>query len=45
MVLDWRAEKNDLPKDIRVKTFGNFEISVDDKPVEFKMEKARELLA
>ncbi len=45
MVLDWRTEKSDLPKDIRVKTFGNFEISVDDKPVEFKMEEARELLA
>jgi len=30
---------------ITIKTFGNFAVFVDEKPVEFRMEKSRELLA
>ena len=45
MVHDWRKEKNVLPRDIRVQTFGHFAIFVDEKLVSFEREKARELLA
>ena len=45
MVHDWRKEKNALPRDIRVQTFGHFAIFVDEKLVTFEREKARELLA
>ena len=45
MVHDWRNEKNGLPRDIRVQTFGHFAIFVDEKIVSFEREKARELLA
>lgn len=45
MVYDWRKENNELPRDIRIQTFGNFEIFVDGKPLYFKREKSKELLA
>lgn len=44
MVLGWKDEET-LSKDIRVHTFGNFEVFVDDKPLVFEREKAKELLA
>lgn len=42
---DWKSAENALPKDIRVQTFGNFEIFLDDKPIIFEREKAKELMA
>ncbi len=42
---DWRNSKNSIPKDIRVQTFGNFELFVDNKQVSFQREKAKELFA
>lgn len=45
MVHDWRKTKNELPRDIRVQTFGHFEIFVDGQPLIFEREKAKELLA
>ncbi len=45
MVYDWRSEVADLKKDIRVQTFGDFEVFVDGKPVRFERAKAKELLA
>ena len=45
MVHDWRKEKNELPRDIRVHTFGHFAVFVDDHPLSFEREKAKELLA
>lgn len=45
MVHDWRKAKNELPRDIRVQTFGHFEIFVDGQPLYFEREKAKELLA
>lgn len=37
--------KNDNKKDIRIKTFGNFDIFVDGVPVKFERKKSKELLA
>ena len=45
MVTDWRALPPEQPRDIRVKTFGHFEVFVDNKPIVFEREKAKELLA
>lgn len=45
MVHDWRKAKNELPRDIRIHTFGHFDIFVDDHPLVFEREKAKELLA
>ena len=45
MVHDWRKAKNELPRDIRVHTFGHFAVFVDDHPLSFEREKAKELLA
>lgn len=45
MVHDWRKEKNDLPRNIRVQAFGHFEVFVDERPLIFEREKAKELLA
>lgn len=42
---EWRMTENTLPKDIRVQTFGNFEVFVDEKPMLFEREKAKELMA
>ena len=33
------------PEHIRIKTFGNFDVYVDGKPVSFKLAKSKELLA
>ena len=45
MVHDWRKEKSELPRDIRVHAFGHFAVFVDDCPLSFEREKAKELLA
>lgn len=45
MVPDWRASPNPLPKDIRIQTFGNFCVFVDNVLLNFEREKAKELLA
>lgn len=37
--------KHKVQKRVRIQTFGNFEIFVDDKPVSFKYEKTKEMLA
>ncbi len=39
------SEQNEINKRIQIKCFGNFEIFVDDKPVRFKFDKTKELLA
>lgn len=45
MVTDWRKTSSTLARDIRVQTFGNFEIFLDGKPLVFERAKAKELLA
>ncbi|MGN1319230.1 MAG: response regulator [Lachnospirales bacterium] len=45
MVYDWRAEPSEFTRDIRIQTFGNFEVFVDGKPLVFEREKAKELFA
>ncbi|WP_455682647.1 response regulator [Thomasclavelia sp.] len=42
---DWINEDSELSQDIRVQTFGNFEIFINGKPIKFDREKAKELLA
>lgn len=45
MVTDWRQEATTLERDIKIQTFGNFEIFVDGVPLTFERKKAKELLA
>lgn len=45
MVTDWRSSVTPLPLDIRVQTFGHFEVFVNGQPLSFDREKAKELLA
>ena len=45
MVTDWRAGLSPTAQDIRVQTFGHFEVFLNDHPLSFEREKARELLA
>lgn len=45
MVVDWRLEDNVLPRNIRIQTFGNFGVFVDEVILNFEREKAKELLA
>ena len=45
MVTDWSLEKTEKPCDIRVQTFGYFEVFADGKPVIFEREKSKELLS
>ena len=42
---DWTKVMQNRKKQIRVHTFGVFEMYVDDKPVTFEREKTREILA
>lgn len=44
MIPEWKDEEIHS-REIRVHTFGNFEIFVDGKPLTFEREKAKELLA
>lgn len=45
MILDWRESPSCLVKDIRIQTFGNFGVFVDNALLKFEREKAKELLA
>lgn len=45
MVTDWRKEPNKLEHDIRIQTFGHFEIFIDGVRPMFEREKSKELLA
>lgn len=45
MVSDWKSEPSTLKKDIRVQTFGDFEVFLNGKPLHFERAKAKELLA
>lgn len=45
MVTDWRLDPSFLPRDIRVQTFGNFEVFLDGEILCFDREKAKELFA
>lgn len=45
MVYDWRTEPSEFTKDIRIQTFGHFEVFVDGKPLVFERTKAKELFA
>ena len=45
MVSDWRDAPNQLSKDIRIQTFGNFGVFVDNTLLHFEREKAKELMA
>ena len=45
MVSDWRSSVTPLPLDVRVQTFGHFEVFVNGQRLTFDREKAKELLA
>ena len=45
MVYDWRKSLRTQDQGFYIKTFGNFEVFVDGKPLTFEREKAREMLA
>lgn len=45
MVIDWKDTPSTLKRDIRVHTFGHFEVFVDGAPLSFERQKAKELLA
>ena len=45
MVHDWRNTLNQTEPEIRMQTFGHFECFVNERPLSFEREKARELLA
>ena len=45
MVYDWRKHVRNNNVSVRIQTFGHFECFVDDKPLYFEREKAKELLA
>ena len=41
----YREKKASVPAHIQVKTFGSFDVFVDDQPVSFKLAKSKEILA
>lgn len=45
MVKDWRKTRDSLSKNIRIQTFGNFAVFINDSLLTFEREKAKELLA
>ena len=45
MVKDWRQAQNSGSKNIRIQTFGNFGVFVNDMMLSFEREKAKELFA
>ena len=45
MVSGWRQSPSTLPKDIKIQTFGNFGVFVENELLVFEREKAKELLA
>ena len=45
MIPEWKKAPTHLARDIRVQTFGNFEVFVDGKALKFTREKAKEMFA
>ena len=45
MVTDWKSNPSPLARDIKICTFGNFEVFLDGEILTFEREKAKELLA
>ena len=45
MVMDWRLEGDISPRNIRIQTFGNFGVFLNESMMTFEREKAKELLA
>ena len=45
MVADWRTQIMPLERDLKIQTFGHFEVFLDGVPLSFEREKAKELLA
>ena len=45
MVTDWRQKGNVTPRNVRIRTFGNFGVFLNDTILTFEREKAKELLA
>lgn len=45
MVMDWRVEGDVLSRNIRIQTFGNFGVFINESILTFEREKAKELLA
>lgn len=45
MIGDWKTEHNKTNQIIKVKTFGDFEVFIDGKPIEFDRSKSKELFA
>lgn len=45
MVADWKSSPSPLERDIKICTFGNFEVFIDGEILTFEREKAKELLA
>ena len=45
MVVEWRLQADPSPRSIRIQTFGHFEVFIDNAPLYFEREKAKELLA
>lgn len=45
MVTDWKSAASPLARDIKICTFGNFEVFVNGELLTFEREKAKELLA
>ena len=45
MIPEWKREPTTLERDIRVQTFGNFEVFVDGTALKFTREKAKEMFA
>lgn len=45
MVTDWRLTASRMPRDVRIQTFGHFEVFVEGTQMVFEREKAKELLA
>lgn len=45
MVADWKSSPSPLERDIKICTFGNFEVFIDGEILTFEREKAKELFA
>ena len=45
MVVNWRLEKDEKLHNVRIQTFGNFAVFVNENMLTFEREKAKELLA
>ena len=45
MVEDWRTQVMPLERNLKIQTFGHFEVFLDGVPLSFEREKAKELFA